>query len=57
MGALLVSLAAIILANTQYSEVSAGQCACWWWSTRPKRVCQWSLGRSYFLLEVFAPFS
>ena len=27
MGALLVSLAAIILASTQYSEVSAGQCA------------------------------
>ena len=27
MGALLVSLAAIILANTQYSEVSAGKCA------------------------------
>ena len=27
MGALLVSLAAIILANIQYSEVSAGQCA------------------------------
>ena len=26
--------------------------ACWWWSTRPKRVCQWGLGRSYFLLEV-----
>ena len=27
MGALLVSLATIILASTQYSEVSAGQCA------------------------------
>ena len=30
------------------------QCACWWWLSRPKRVCQWSLRRGHFLLEVLA---
>ena len=30
------------------------QCACWWWLSHPKRVCQWSLKRDYFLLEVLA---
>ena len=33
---------------------SVCQCACWWWLSRPKRVCQWSLRRGHFLLEVLA---
>ena len=32
----------------------AFHCACWWWISRPKRVCQWSLRRGHFLLEVLA---
>ena len=51
MGALLVSLAAIILASTQYSEV--GQCANVpaGGGLHAQSVCA-SLGRSYFFLEV-----
>ena len=54
----LVSLAAIIFGQHPVQRgVSRTmcQCACWWWLTCPKRVCQWNLSSSYFLLEVLHP--